>query len=37
MSPVTYELAFYIPEDGILHSPRSENLKSDIALTGWTL
>jgi hypothetical protein len=26
-----------IPEDGILHNHRNENLKSDIALTGWTL
>jgi hypothetical protein len=26
-----------IPEDGILHSHRRENLKSDIALTGWAL
>jgi hypothetical protein len=26
-----------IPEDGILHSHSSENLKSYIALTGWTL
>jgi hypothetical protein len=26
-----------IPEDGILHSHRSENLKSYIALTGWAL
>jgi hypothetical protein len=24
-------------EDAILHSPRRENLKSYIALTGWTL
>jgi hypothetical protein len=28
---------FYIPEDCILHSDRSENLKSYIALTGWAL
>jgi hypothetical protein len=28
MSPVRYELGFYIPEDGILHSHRRENLKS---------
>jgi hypothetical protein len=28
MSPVKYELGFYIPEDGILHSDRRENLKS---------
>jgi hypothetical protein len=34
---VKYELGFSIPEDGILHSHRSENLKSYIALTGWAL
>jgi hypothetical protein len=28
MSPVKYELGFYIPEDGILHSHCSENLNS---------
>jgi hypothetical protein len=26
-----------IPEDDILHSHRRENLKSYIALTGWTV
>jgi hypothetical protein len=26
-----------IPEDGILHSHRRENLKSYIALTGWAM
>jgi hypothetical protein len=26
-----------IPEDGILHTHRRENLKSYIALTGWSL
>jgi hypothetical protein len=26
-----------IPEEGILHSHHRENLKSYIALTGWTL
>jgi hypothetical protein len=26
-----------MPEDGILHSHRRENLKSYIALTGWAL
>jgi hypothetical protein len=26
VSPVRYELGFYIPEDGILHSHRRENL-----------
>jgi hypothetical protein len=34
---VKYELGFYISEDGILHSHPRENLKSYIALTGWTL
>jgi hypothetical protein len=34
---VKYELGFYIPEDDILHSQCRENLKSYIALTGWTL
>jgi hypothetical protein len=28
MSPVRYELGFYIPEDDILHSYRCEDLKS---------
>jgi hypothetical protein len=37
VSPVKYELGFYIPEDAILHSHRRENLKSYIALTGWAL
>jgi hypothetical protein len=37
VSPVKYELGFYIPEDDILHSHRRENLKSYMALTGWTL
>jgi hypothetical protein len=37
MSPMKYELGFYISEDDILHSHRRENLKSYIALTGWTL
>jgi hypothetical protein len=37
VSPVKYELSFYIPEDDILHSHRRENHKSYIALTGWTL
>jgi hypothetical protein len=30
VSPVKFELCFYIPEDGILHSHRRENLKSYI-------
>jgi hypothetical protein len=30
VSPVKYEMGFYIPEDGILHSHCRENLKSYI-------
>jgi hypothetical protein len=37
VSPVKYELDFYIPEYDILYSHRRENLKSYIAITGWTL
>jgi hypothetical protein len=37
VSPVRYELGFYTPEDGILHSQGRENLKSYIALTGCAL
>jgi hypothetical protein len=37
VSPVRYELGFYIPVDDILHSHSRENLKSYIALTDWTL
>jgi hypothetical protein len=37
VSPVKYELGFYIPEDGILHSHRRQNVKSYIALTGFVL
>jgi hypothetical protein len=29
VSPVKYELGFYMPEDDILHSHCRENLKSD--------
>jgi hypothetical protein len=32
VSPVGYELSFYIPEDDILHSHRRENLKPYIVL-----
>jgi hypothetical protein len=32
-----YELGFYIPEDGVLHRHRRENLKFYTALTGWAL
>jgi hypothetical protein len=35
VSPVRYELGFYIPEDDILHSRRLENLKSYILMTFW--
>jgi hypothetical protein len=37
MFPMTYEVGFYIPEDGILHSHCRENIKSYIALTGLAL
>jgi hypothetical protein len=37
VSPVRYEPGFYIPEDDILHSHRSEHLKSYMVLTGWTV
>jgi hypothetical protein len=37
VSPVKYELGFYIPEDGVLHSHCRENVKSYIALTGWAV
>jgi hypothetical protein len=30
MSPVRYELGFYIPEDDILHSDRRKNIKSHL-------
>jgi hypothetical protein len=32
VSPVRYELGFYIPEDDILHNHRREHLKSYIVL-----
>jgi hypothetical protein len=36
MSPVKYELGFYIPEDDILHSPpvKTSNLTSLVSVTG---
>jgi hypothetical protein len=37
VSPVRYELSCHITEDDILHSDRRENLKSYIAVTGWTV
>jgi hypothetical protein len=30
-------MGFYIPEDGILHSHRRENIKYYMALTSWAL
>jgi hypothetical protein len=36
MSPVRYELGFYIPEDGILHSYRREILKSNKSISDAT-
>jgi hypothetical protein len=36
-SVVTRAIRHNIPEDAILHSHFLENLKSYIALTGWTL
>jgi hypothetical protein len=30
VSPVKYKLRFYIPEDGVLHGHRRENLRSEI-------
>jgi hypothetical protein len=35
--PVRYELGFYIPEDGILHSHGSESLKSYVVIFVFTL
>jgi hypothetical protein len=37
MSPVGYELGFYIPEDGIFHNHCRENIKFYIALTNRAL
>jgi hypothetical protein len=37
VSPVRYELGFYILEDDILHSHRRKDLKSYITVTGRTL
>jgi hypothetical protein len=37
VSPVKYELGFYIPEDDILHSHRRKNFKSYMSLTCWAL
>jgi hypothetical protein len=35
VSPVRYELGFYIPEDGIRHSHRRENLISEIFVSNF--
>jgi hypothetical protein len=35
VSPVKYELGFYVSEDDILHSHRRENLKSYMALASF--
>jgi hypothetical protein len=35
--PIRYDLRFYIPEDGILHSHHRDYLNSYIALTSWAL
>jgi hypothetical protein len=37
MSVLTTATRRHIPEDGVLHSHRRENLKFYIALTGWDL
>jgi hypothetical protein len=36
-SVLTKATRLHMPEDGILHSHTRENLKSYIALTGWSL
>jgi hypothetical protein len=36
VSPLRYELRFYIPEDDILHSHRREYLKSYVVLNDCT-
>jgi hypothetical protein len=36
-SGITLATWHHIPEDGILHSHRHENLKSYIELTGWSV
>jgi hypothetical protein len=35
VSPVKYELGFYIPEDDILHSHRRDDLKSYRCVTAY--
>jgi hypothetical protein len=37
VSPVKYELGFYIPEDDILHSHRRESFESYSVLTSASL
>jgi hypothetical protein len=36
VSPVKYGLCFYIPEEGILHNHRRDNLKTYIDLIATT-
>jgi hypothetical protein len=36
VSPVRFELGFYIPEDDILHSHRRENFESYIQISNLT-
>jgi hypothetical protein len=37
VSPVKYEMGFYIPEDSIFHSHRCEYLKSYMSFTVSTI
>jgi hypothetical protein len=37
VSPLKYELGFYISKDDILYSHLRENLKPYISLTDWTV
>jgi hypothetical protein len=37
VSPVKYELGFYIPKDGILHNHRRENLRSYTEAVSFLL
>jgi hypothetical protein len=37
VSPVRYELDFYIPEDDILHSHCHENLRSYVVICNFML
>jgi hypothetical protein len=37
VSPVKYEMGFYISKDGILYGHHLEHLKSYIEITSWAL